>query len=136
MTTAVRATEDLRALLDSVQMYFDALYEGDTALFRRVLHPKVRLYCPTPDPALEMDLDAYLELVAGRPSPASRNDPRFDRVLAAAVATPTTAHVRVQDAYLPRLFTDDLTFIRDIEGWRVISKIWHYEVMDALNKRG
>ena len=123
----MQATDELHTLLEAVQTYFDALYEGDVEKFRAVMHPKVRLYCPTPDPPLEMDLDAYLKLVGGRPSPASRNDPRHDRVLAAVVASPTTAHARVQDAYLPRLFTDDLTFIRGPQGWEIISKVWHYD---------
>jgi len=126
-----RATDDERTLLDAVQSYFDALYNGDTELFATVMHPNIRLYCPTPEPPLEMDLDAYLALVRGRPSPADRKDPRHDRVLAIEIASPTTAHVRVQDAYLPRLFTDELTFVRPAGGeWRIISKVWHFEVMD------
>ena len=55
-----RATDDERTLLDAVQSYFDALYNGDTELFATVMHPNIRLYCPTPEPPLEMDLDAYL----------------------------------------------------------------------------
>ena len=129
--TAVGATAETTQLLEAVQGYLDALYNGDAELFAKVMHPKVRLYCPTPDPPLEMDLSGYLELVRGRPSPAQRSDPRLDRVLSVAIASPTTAHVRVQDAYLPRFFTDDLTFIRQAAGpWQIISKVWHFEVLD------
>lgn len=125
------ATANVASLLEAIQGYFDAMYNGDTKRFTRVMHPKVRLYCPTPDPPVEMDLAAYLDLVRGRPSPAQRQDPRHDRVLSVAVASPTTAHVRVQDAYLPRLFTDELTFVRpNGEDWRIISKVWHYEVLE------
>lgn len=128
-------TTEMRSLLERVQEYFDALYDGDADLFARVMHPKVQLYCPTPDPPLEMDLTAYLELVRGRPSPASRHDPRLDRVLAVEMASPTTAHVRVQDAYLPRFFTDELTFVRSTgQDWKIISKVWHYEILDENNK--
>jgi hypothetical protein len=125
------ATAETAELLEAVQAYFDALYHGDAELFTRVLHPKVRLYCPTPEPPIDMDLNSYLDLVRGRPSPAQRNDPRLDRVLMVTIASATTAHVRVQDAYLPRLFTDDLTFIRGAGGpWRIISKVWHFEALD------
>jgi putative lumazine-binding protein len=128
--TSEPATTETSLLLEAVQGYLDALYSGDAELFAKIMHPKVRLYCPTPDPPLEMDLNAYLDLVRGRPSPAQRNDPRLDRVLSVAIATPTTAHVRLQDAYLPRLFTDELTFIRSAGGpWQVISKVWHFEVV-------
>jgi Putative lumazine-binding len=134
--SAAVTTLEMAELLDAVQGYFDALYNGDAELFAMVMHPKVRLYCPTPDPALEMDLGQYQELVRGRPSPAQRADPRLDAVLSVTIASPTTAHVRVQDAYLPRFFTDDLTFIRPKgEPWRIISKVWHFEVLsdDHIN---
>jgi hypothetical protein len=129
--TAAGATEGTRQLLESVQAYLDALYNGDADLFARVMHPKVRLYCPTPDPPLEMNLREYQDLVRGRPSPAARKDPRLDKILSVTVASPTTAHVRLQDAYLPRFFTDDLTFVRKGDGpWQIISKVWHIEVLD------
>jgi hypothetical protein len=125
------ATSETVQLLLAVQGYLDALYYGDADLFAKVMHPKVRLYCPTPEPPLEMDLREYQDLVRGRPSPAARKDPRLDRVLSVTVASPTTAHVRLQDAYLPRFFTDDLTFIRKgDEPWQIISKVWHMEVLD------
>jgi hypothetical protein len=66
--------------------------------------------------------------VKNRPSPASRQDERIDRILEVSVPTPTTAHARVQCAYLPKRFTDDLTFVRASAGWRIIAKVWHYEL--------
>ena len=129
--TSIGVTTEAAQLLEAVQGYLDALYTGDTELFKKVMHPNVHLYCPTPEPPLEMDLNGYLELVRGRPSPAQRSDPRLDRVLSIAIASPTTAHARVQDAYLPRFFTDDLTFVRSEGGpWQIISKVWHFEVLD------
>jgi putative lumazine-binding protein len=125
------ATAETGQLLEAVQGYLDALYNGDADLFAKVMHPKVRLYCPTPEPPLEMNLREYQDLVRGRPSPAERMDPRLDKVLSVSVASPTTAHLRLQDAYLPRFFTDDLTFIRKGDGpWQIISKVWHIEVLD------
>ena len=33
--------------------------------------------------------------------------------------------------YLPRFFTDDLTFVRSAGGpWQIISKVWHFELLD------
>lgn len=75
-----------------------------------------------------MDLPTYLEVVKNRPSSASRQDERFDRILEVSVPTPTTAHARVQCAYLPKRFTDDLTFVRTPAGWKIIAKVWHYEL--------
>ena len=73
--------------------------------------------------------DDYLELVKNRPSSASRGDPRYDQVIEVTVASPTTAHARVRCAYLPKLFTDDLTFVRHHGSWRIIAKVWHYDLV-------
>jgi hypothetical protein len=132
----LEGTQFVDELIQAVHWYFDALYEGDTDLFAKVMHPRVRLFSATDNPMVELDLPTYMEIVRNRPSPASRNDPRHDRVLSIEVATPTTAHVRVQDAVLPKMFTDDLTFLR-VEGrWRIVSKVWHYVLADAGSPKG
>jgi hypothetical protein len=108
--------------------YFDGLYEGDTEKLSRIYHERVRLYCATDPELVELDLPTYLELVKNRPSPASRGDDRFDRIIDVAVPTPTTAHARVECAYLPKRFTDELTLI-NVEGqWKIVAKVWHYEL--------
>ncbi len=120
-----QATEAVRRVLGD---YFDGLYEGDTEKLSRIYHERVRLYCATDPELVELDLPTYLELVKNRPSPASRGDDRFDRIVEVAVATPTTAHARVECAYLPKRFTDELTLI-NVEGqWKIVAKVWHYEV--------
>lgn len=120
--------DDLDQLVEAVHSYFDALYFGDTNLFERVMHPHVRLFSATDSPMLELDLPAYLEIIRNRPSPASKHDPRLDRVLSVEIASPTTAHVRVEDAVLPKRFTDELTFVRIDGEWKIVSKVWHYVV--------
>jgi hypothetical protein len=115
-------------ILALVEDYFDGLYDGDTEKLSRVFHERVRLFCPTDPELVELDLPTYLELVKNRPSSASRGDERFDRVLEVSVPSPTTAHARVRCAYLPKQFTDDLTLIRTDGGWKIIAKVWHYEV--------
>lgn len=108
--------------------YFDGLYEGDTEKLSRIYHERVRLYCATDPELVELDLPTYLELVKNRPSPASRGDERFDRILEVSVPSPTTAHARVECAYLPRRFTDDLTLVSVDGRWKIIAKVWHYEL--------
>lgn len=49
-------------------------------------------------------------------------------MLALEIPSPTTAHARVRCAYLPKVFTDDLTLVRTDAGWRIIAKVWHYDV--------
>lgn len=123
------AREDHAAAVRRVLVdYFDGLYEGDTGKLSRIYHERVRLYCATDPTFVELDLPSYLELVKNRPSPASRGDERFDRIVDVTVATPSTAHARVECAYLPKRFTDELTLV-NVEGrWKIVAKVWHYEL--------
>ena len=120
--------EPVAALLAVLQDYFDGLYDGDVDKLTSLYHERVRLFCPTDPELVELDLPTYLEVVKNRPSPASRQDERFDRILEVSVPTPTTAHARVECAYLPKRFTDDLTFVRTAGGWKLIAKVWHYDI--------
>jgi hypothetical protein len=86
--------QDIRAVITG---YFDALYHGDLAGFRKVLHPQVRLFSATDGNLINLDLETYMSMVAARPSSASRNDPRGDEIVSVSVASPTTAHARVKD---------------------------------------
>jgi len=122
---------DLSAITAVVQQYWDALYDGDVHAFQQIMHPTCRLYCGTSGELLHMDLPSYLDLVQGRPSPASRKDARHDRLLSIDLASPTTAHVRVMDAYLPRQFIDDLTLVKVGDRWWIVSKVWHYVVEET-----
>jgi hypothetical protein len=120
--------EPLAALLDVLRDYFDGLYDGDVEKLSGIYHERARLYCPTEPDLVELDVATYFDVVKNRPSPASRQDERFDHIVAVSVPTPTTAHARVKCAYLPKRFTDDLTFIDTESGWKIIAKVWHFEL--------
>ncbi|MGE0241426.1 MAG: nuclear transport factor 2 family protein [Parvibaculaceae bacterium] len=119
------STKDLQAV---VQSYLDALYHGDVELFRKVFHPQARLFSATGGTLTALDLDQYMEIVKGRPSPAARRDPRQDEVVSLVRASPTTAHARLRNAYLPKHFTDDLTLVHIDSDWRIIAKVWHFDI--------
>jgi hypothetical protein len=120
--------QPVAALLAVLQDYFDGLYDGDIDRLTGIYHERVRLFCPTDPDLVELDLPTYLEVVKNRPSPASRQDERFDRIVELSLPTPTTAHARVECAYLPKRFTDDLTLVRTPGGWKIIAKVWHYDI--------
>jgi hypothetical protein len=120
--------EPVAALLAVLQDYFDGLYDADIDKLTGIYHERVRLFCPTDPELVELDLPTYLEVVKNRPSPASRHDERFDRIVELSVPTATTAHARVECAYLPKRFTDDLTLVKTPGGWKIIAKVWHYEI--------
>ncbi|WP_441279718.1 nuclear transport factor 2 family protein [Tardiphaga sp. 172_B4_N1_3] len=55
--------QDIRAVIAG---YFEALYHGDVAGFRRVLHPQVRLSSATDGTLVNLDLETYMGMVAAR----------------------------------------------------------------------
>ncbi|MBC9248571.1 nuclear transport factor 2 family protein [Paracoccus sp. 11-3] len=120
------------AIIDSVrgaaQAYLDGLFIGDVKGLRAVFHPQARLYSATEAKLVELDLDAYMDLVANRPSARDKGDQRQDEILSISVGSPTSAHVRVRNVYLPKRFVDDLTFVLADGQWRIIAKVWHFDI--------
>jgi hypothetical protein len=112
----------------AVQAYLDALYFGDVEGFRSVFHPRAQLYSATEGKLVNLDVDAYLDLVANRPSPEGKGDVRQDEILSITVSSPTTAHARVKDVYLPKRFVDELTCVLIDGNWQIVAKVWHFEI--------
>ncbi|EJB07013.1 hypothetical protein Rleg9DRAFT_5982 [Rhizobium leguminosarum bv. trifolii WSM597] len=121
---------DETSIREIARKYFDALYNGEADLFAEIFHPAAMLYCfadPTP---IVMGVADYLAVVRGRASPASRQDRREDEILSVEVPTPTTAHLRLREIFLPKRFTDELTLAKTAEGWKIVSKVWHYTLIE------
>ena len=111
--------------------YFDGLYHSDAALLGRVFHPQAIYACATDGRLTHMTMDAYLPMVAARPSPASRQEKRRDRIISIAFAGPVTALARVECAIGEKRFTDLLSLVQ-LEGeWRIIAKVFHYDIASA-----
>lgn len=109
--------------------YFDGLYTSDTGLLAEVFHPAARYVCAVGG-LVDLGMDEYLPMVDRRPSPESRDEPRRDRIAGIEFAGPVTAFARVHCSIGPKDFTDFLTLIF-IEGrWRIIAKVFHYDLRD------
>lgn len=120
---------DIAAIETLARQYFDALYTGDTSLFATLFHPRAMLYCAGGESTVIMDVPTYLAIVAGRAAPQAKGDPREDEILQITLATPTTAHLRVRELFLPRRFTDELTLMKEDGHWRIVSKVWDFETL-------
>lgn len=121
---------DENAIRDIANKYFDALYNGDADLFATIFHPAATLYSFADTAPVIINVDDYLAIVRGRASPASRNDPRQDEIILLEVPTPTTAHLRVREVFLPKQFTDELTLVKTPDGWKIVAKVWHYTLIE------
>lgn len=121
---------DFAAIETLARTYFDALYEGDVDKFASIFHPEARLYSVGGGQAVFLDVPAYLAIVGGRESPAQRGDRREDIILSMDRPTPSTAHVRVCELFLPKRFIDELTLLKQDGEWKIVSKVWDFEIVD------
>ena len=110
-----------------VSDYFDGLYRSDSTILRKVFHPSALYACASDGTLLTLRMDDYFPIIDKRPSPASRNDPRTDRIISIEFAGPVTALARVECSILPKRFIDLLTLIRVDGRWQIISKVFHFE---------
>lgn len=111
--------------------YFDGLHHGDADKLGQLFHPQAIYACGTEGSLTHLSMDQYLPMVAKRPSPASRGEPRRDRILSIEFAGPVTALARVECAIGPKRFTDLLSFIRLDGRWRLIAKVFHFDLDPA-----
>jgi hypothetical protein len=118
-----------------LRAYFDGLHTSDAGLLAEVFDPAA-IYATAADGSLlTYDMATYLPIVAARQSPAARGEARRDRVLAVDLVGPVTALAKVECAIGERFFTDLLTLVRVDGRWRVIAKVFHYEVEEAATCR-
>lgn len=111
---------------DVLELYFDGLYEGDTQKLRRVFAPGAKLFSGTGGEFVEIGLDDYMDIVAGRPAPASRGHLRFDRIESMDIAGDSAVVVKVECAVPPKYFTDLLTMVKRDGRWRIVNKAYHF----------
>ena len=117
-----RPLSDLEAVQRTVWTYLDGLYEGDATKLASAFHEESHLYSLAEGKLTDLPRPQWLELVANRPSPKSRELKRTDRIVSVDFAGPETALAKVECSIHPRYFTDYLTLLKFAEGWRIVSK--------------
>jgi hypothetical protein len=119
------------AITAALTLYFDGLYHSDTARLRAVFHP-LAIYATATEGALtHLTMDRYFPIVDARPSPASRSEPRRDRIVSIDFAGPVTALARVECAIDPKRFTDLLNFVLVDGRWQIIAKVFHFDLAET-----
>lgn len=118
-----------------IERYFEGLYQADANLLEAVFHPRA-IYCSeVGTESLFLSLPDYLEVVRGRRSPASRGEKRQDEIQSIEFAGDALARVRLRCAIGERHFTDFLTLLQIGGAWKIVSKAFHYEMMNQKEER-
>ena len=132
-TTAVTGAS-FSSLVAVLGEYFDGIYHSDTSILRRVFHPGALYACPTGGTLLQLQMDAYFDVVDKRPAPAALGQARQDRILSIEFAGPVVAIARVDCAIAPKRFQDVLTFVCIDGRWQIMSKVFHFEIDEAASR--
>jgi len=131
MNTNRKQSKDTKfvAVTNVISNYFDGLYNSDTSILEEVFHPRAHYVCATDSTVLHLNMSEYFPIVDERPSPASRGEKRNDRILSVEFAGPVTAYARVECSIATKFFTDFLTLIFVDKKWKIISKVFHYDII-------
>ncbi len=112
--------------------YFDGLYLSDADKLTQVFAPQA-IYATVAEGTLKhYDMATYLPIVRARPSPASRQEQRRDRIVSIEFAGPVTAVARVECAIGPLFFSDFLTLVHLDGRWQIIAKAFHFDTLPNL----
>lgn len=118
---------DRAAIAQTIQTYFDGLYEGDADKLASVFHESSALTWEQDGRVSVLPRDAWLKAVRERPSAKSGGLPRDDAILQIDQAGPTTAFVKVKCQIPPRYFHDYLNLLKVDGRWLVVQKVYAVE---------
>ncbi|MEB6676621.1 nuclear transport factor 2 family protein [Acinetobacter haemolyticus] len=113
-----------------IEIYFDALYFCDLALLKQVFHADAIYMNVTEQPILRLNMAEYFSIVESRTSPASKKQIRQDKVISIHLIHDQLAIVHVECVIEPKYFYDALTFTLDHDQWKIISKVFSYQLLD------
>ena len=118
---------DETRIRETIQTYFDSMYESSAEMVRAAFHPSARITGYLEDGLHEMTVDDFAGFVASQqPSPKAKGEsPRLE-ILSIDVAG-STASARIRDDYLGLAFLDSLSLLRVDGRWRISNKLFHVE---------
>lgn len=109
----------------TIQTYFDCMYESSADKARAAFHPNARITGYLEDGLHEMTVDDFAGFVASQqPSPSEQGVPaRLD--IESLEISGHTAVARVRDDYLGMTFVDTLSLLFADDTWRIYNKLFH-----------
>jgi len=124
---------ELHRIVELLHNYFDALYECDTGKLAEVFHDKALYGCIENGKLLTRDMQTYFPVVRQRVSSLSKGERRRDKIDTIDMAGSNTAMAKVHCAIGERYFTDYLSLLKISGEWKIISKVFYFDVIKEGN---
>ena len=122
--------EQFAAIIDKLRDYYDGLYHCDVALLKTVFHEGAHYHTTSPGDHLHYDMPAYMDVIAARTPPEKSGDAYSYAVESIRFAGEDTAFAVLTCEMMGKRFTDFLSFIRHGGEWRIIAKVFHYDLIE------
>lgn len=114
-------------LMSAINTYLDAIYHCDVALLDKVFHPASSLFDVENGELVVDPIASFRHDVDNRPSPASKNQAREEDIIMIDWLSKDCALVKLRLRAHQNVFIDHLSFVKDKDGWCIVSKVWHLE---------
>ena len=119
--------DDKQKIEEGVQLYFDSMYESDSAKVREAFYPNAMITGYLDTGLAEMTVDQFANFVESQsPSPKEKGDEILLEIVSCDIAG-STASVKVRDAYIGHVFLDTLSFLEKDGDWKIYNKLFHVE---------
>ena len=113
-----------------IKLYFDGLYEGDTAKIGAAFDPSADLRWQEKGELKVLSVPDWLERVSKRPSAKAEQKTRDDFIVMIDRSDESTAFIKVRCQLPPRYFTDYLVALKLADGWKIVSKTYRYDLRE------
>ena len=111
----------------TIQTYFDGMYESSAEKTRTAFHPNARITGYLEDGLHEMSVDEFADFVESQqPSPSEEGVPARLDIVSVEISG-ETAVARVRDDYLGMTFLDSLSLIFADGRWQIYTKLFNVE---------
>ena len=117
-------SDERAAIGQTIQTYFDGLYDGDADQLASIFHEAAALTFEQDGNVTVLPLAQWLKAVRERPAPRAKGLARDDAILQLDQSGPTTAFVKVKCQMPPRYFTDYLSLLKADGRWLIVQKVF------------
>lgn len=118
---------DEHAIQQTIQTYFDGMYESSAEKTRAAFHPNATITGYLDDGLHEMTVDDFAVFVASQtPSASEQGTPPRLNIVSVDVSG-ETAIARVRDDYLGMTFLDSLSLLFADGRWQIYTKLFNVE---------
>jgi len=109
----------------TMQLYFDGLYYGDTAKLKKAFHPQAFVIGKLQGQSLYLSLSEFLGFVEKTPKPSESGE-EYDMQIVSLDLAGEGGTVKVADLYLGLRFTDYLSVAKVAGDWVIVNKVFHH----------